>query len=212
MPSKGTASAKELLAQALHLAVAAAMLAACSPAAGSEADEIAAYEYSTSAADEILFLFSTGGMGRLAPQYRLYGDGRLVREIVNQYDRQPFKTSQVELAPADVAALLDLVVATHLPDLDLLDMRSALEALGDAARYREDGETLVLKLRFDSYERPDGTIEAPFKQRVSMVSPALKAELLPDLPEPAGLLSLREALDSYFAVSAAEAIFGKRDE
>jgi hypothetical protein len=163
---------------------------------------VATYQLSTSPSEEILFLTTAGGTGPSLAQYHLYGDGRLVREIVyNRAERTPWKTDEVQLSSEDVELLFQLVVVSDLTE-DRIRQK-----IGRRPLRMSDGSTVVLQLRFDEYQRPGDAKAAPFAPRVSMHAPGLQVRFFPQLGEAKALGTLRTALDDYFTQPAAEVIY-----
>ena len=163
---------------------------------------------STSPSEEILFLASQGGSGPYAPQYRLYGDGRLVREMVEKRTDEPWKSHEVQLSPEDIGLLFQLVVDSGLPELSASVVR---DRIGRDPLTMSDGATVVLELHFESYQKRDESAATRFDPRVSMHAPRLQARHFPELGEAQTLVTLQEALDEYFSQSATEVLYGKRN-
>lgn len=174
-----------------------------------ESGEMPVYQLSTIPDEEILFLTSAGGTGPSVAQYHLYGDGRLVREIVhNKSERTPWRTDEVQLSNEDIELLFQLIVGSELPDLT--DAR-ARQKIGRPLLRMDDGSSLILQLHFDSYQRPGEPEAAPFSPRVSMHAPGLQARFFPQLGEAQALGTVRSALDDYFTEPASEVIHGRKN-
>lgn len=178
-------------------------------AAGTEDGGPLAYRVSADPTVEILALGSYGGLGFFAPQYRLFGDGRLVREIVHKGNRQPDTalTDEVLLDPSDIELLLDLVIAARLPEMTQDGLQ---EAMGRRPLTMADGLTFVLELRFENYQRGGRKGDKPFVVQVKLHAPTLQLKVVPQLAEAQGMLALLEALDGYFPRSAAKVLYGPR--
>lgn len=171
----------------------------------------ATYQLSTSATEEILSLGWHGGLGRLAPRYRLYGDGRLVRDIVDKGGQKTVKRSdEVHLSLQDIDLLMRLCVESELVDLTPARLR---KGLGRAPLQAEDGTTALLRLRFIRYRRAGEEEQAPFSPQIEMHAPKLQLRFFPEVREVQAMVALNEALDGYFSQSASEALYGrKRDK
>ncbi len=179
------------------------VLSGCSGTAAG--NDQASYELSANAADEILFLRPYGGTGALVPWYHLYGDGRLVRDIVHQYHQDPIFTHEVQLSASDVDLLFQLIVGSSLPDLT---EQRLVEQAGRPLPRVIDGSSTVLTLSFASYTRPGEDPVAPFRARVEMHAPHYLARTFPQIPEIQSFATLVEALDDFFAQPAEQVIFG----
>ena len=170
------------------------------------ASEGRSYQVSSSPNEEILFLAIQGGSGPFAPQYRLYGDGRLIREIVEKRTDEPRMSHEAQLLPEDIALLFQLAVDSGLPELDAASVR---ERIGRDPLTMSDGATVVLEMHFETYQKQGQSSETPFESRISMHAPKLQARHFPQLGEAQALVTLQEALDDYFSQSAAEVLYGK---
>jgi hypothetical protein len=177
----------------------------CGPA-GAGDGEPPTYRVSTDPTTEILYFSSYGGSGSFAPQYHLFGDGRLVREMVGKAFRKPQSgmSHEVLLDPTDVKLLMDLVVEAQLPDMTPERLQ---QAFGRRPMKMHDGATYVLRLRFESYTRQSKLVE-PYTAEVKMHSPRLQARVFPDVAEVQGMNTLIEAIDGHFPESAGKVIYG----
>lgn len=163
------------------------------------------YVLSTSATEEILFLRPYGGIGALVPWYHLYGDGRLVRDIVHQRQQEPIYSHEVRLSSSDIELLFQLIVGSKIPDLT---EQRLIEQTGRPLPQAFDASNVVLKLNFASYTRPGDSTNAPFTPRVEMHAPGYLAEVFPQISEIQGFVALVETLDGFFAQPAKQVIFG----
>ena len=171
--------------------------------------DLALFEISRKADVEILFSTTTGSTGPFIVQYRLYGDGRLVREILhNKSERTPFKIEEVYLLRDDIQLLFQLAVAADLPELT--DERIQ-QRIGRPMLRMSDGSTVILELRFRTYQRPGESVGTAFSPRISMHAPGLQARFFPELAEAQALTTIRKALDDYFPRSASEMYWGRRE-
>jgi len=161
------------------------------------------YELSAAPEIELLSLYTSGGMSFYGPRYRLFGDGRLVREIRLKNLDRTLASEEAYLGPDDVRLLVDLIVAAQLPEMTPASLRASL---GHEPEPATDASTSVLELRFETYQSPGGELHAPFTPRVMMLAPMLQARFAPGAPEPQGFITLREALDGYFPTAASEAL------
>ncbi len=166
------------------------------------------YQLSTSATEEVLFVRPHGVYGGLVPWYQLYGDGRLVRDIVHQGTQAPVHSHEVRLAPADIDLLFELIVTSKLVDLT---KERLIDQAGGPLPQAIDAGTYVLTLHFDSYARPGQAEIAPFSTRVEMHAPWYLVKFLPQIPEVQGFAVLLERLDGYFSESASKVIFGSAE-
>lgn len=171
-------------------------------------EDLPVYSVSTDPGVEILNLRFSGGSGRLTPEYQLYGDGRLVRRILDRVSREAVYSDEITLGLEDIDLLIGLVVESHLPELTEERFRSAT---GRRPMKSFDGSTVRLTVRFDSYASPGQESEGPFEAGVKMHDPVTQLRVFPDLREAAGLIALRDALDGYFEHSVVERIDGTRD-
>jgi hypothetical protein len=180
------------------------LVLSCGPADAKDG-EPPPFGVSTDPTIEILYLSSYGGMGSFAPQYRLFGDGRLVREMVDKAFRkpQPGMNHEVLLDPTDVELLMNLVVGARLPEMTPERLQ---QAFGRRPMKMHDGATYVLRLQFESYG--DRAPEEPYVVEVKMHSPRLQARAFPDVPEVQGMNTLIEAIDGFFPESAGKVIYG----
>ena len=169
------------------------------------------FQFSTSATEEILSLGWHGGLGRLAPRYRLYGDGRLVREIVDKGGQRAVKRSdEVQLSLQDIDLLMRLCIESQLVELTPQRLH---QAIGQEPLRMHDGGTAILRLRFISYQRAGKEEQAPFSSQIEMHAPQLQLRFFPEVREVQAMVALDEALDGYFSQSASEALYGrKRDK
>ncbi len=161
---------------------------------------------STSPADEILFLRLGGGNGALVPWYHLYGDGRLVREIVHQSQTAaPFQSETTHLSLTDVDLLFQLIAGSRVPSAT---QERLVEQVGQPLPRALDASGIILDLNFASYTPSGGDTLAPFTPRVYLQAPGYLAELFPQIPEIQGVMAVLETLDSYFPRSADQVILG----
>ena len=166
------------------------------------------YHLSTRATEEILSFGWYGASGDFTPQYRLYGDGRLVREIVYAGNRKTVKRSdEVHLSLQDIDLLMRLCVESKLVELTPQRLR---RAIGQEPLRMDDGGTALLRLRFMSYHRPGEKEQAPFSPQIEMHAPQLQLRFFPDVREVEAMVALNEALDGYFSQSASEVLYGRK--
>ncbi len=152
------------------------------------------YRVSGNGRQEILFLGVSGGDYPFAPWYRLFGDGRLVREIVRS-GVAVVHSEEMELPPADVEQILRSVVNSRLAELT---QQRVLSVAGGRQPGVEDGEEVALRVEFDSYQRRGEAVRAPFVTDVHLSSPALLADRFPDFTEAKAAVDLRTRLEGYF--------------
>lgn len=164
------------------------------PVASKPATPEVAYKTSGNGRQEILFLSVSGGGYPFAPSYRLFGDGRLVREIVRS-GAAVLHSEEVELPPAEVEQMVRSVVESRLAELT---QTRALAAAGGRQPGVEDGEEIALRVEFDSYQRRGETARVPFVTDVHLSSPALLAERFPGFTEAKAAAELRSRLEAYF--------------
>lgn len=180
-----------------------ALLAACRPR--EQAPEGIAYEISDSPKQLILLLRASGGLGGLLPLYRLYGDGRLVREIVTRTGLETVRSDEMRLARDEVERLFARLVASKALGVEpdgLLELEGG-PPLADAF----DAPRWFLRLHFRRYELPDGSERAPYTPRIRLYEPATARERsFPRIAEIDRLASLPGLLDAYFEESAREAM------
>jgi hypothetical protein len=166
------------------------------------------FQFSTSATEEILSLGWHGGLGRFAPRYRLYGDGRLVREIVDKGGQRALKRSdEVQLSLQDIDLLMRLCVDSELAELTPQRLR---RGIGQEPLRADDGGTALLRLRFISYQRAGEEEQAPFSPQIEMHAPKLQLRFFSEVREIQAMVALDEALDGYFSQSATEVLYGRK--
>lgn len=163
---------------------------------------IASYRVSTSPSDEILNYSVSGGLGFLVPEYRLYGDGRLVREVIDQGNRESVTREERQLSAEDVEVLFRLAVESRLAELT----PNRLRATVGVTPLREDSTSVVLRLRFESYQRVGEPEIAPFEPQIIMETPSVVTRSFPQFREGQALVALTEALEAYFGQTSAQAV------
>jgi hypothetical protein len=135
----------------------------------------------------------------------LYGDGRLVREIVHQQQQQPIYSHEVGLSTQDISLLFDLIVGANIPDLT---EQRLVEQAGRPLPRAFDASSVVLRLNFVSYTRPGENAVSPFSPRVELHAPRYLASVLPQIAEIQAFVTLVDALDEFFPQPAEQVIFG----
>ena len=167
------------------------------------------YEVARTQGAEVLRLGWYGGMRPLTARYRLFGDGRLLREVVRQADpTEAVRTDGVSLDEDDVTFLFDVVVHTGLATATSEELLEATD--GVALSHPLDGATAVLDVSIARYETPEG-VESPFTRRIVIPSPDYQAKRFPQVRAFSGLLDLHTALDSYFPQTVDEAVHEVED-
>lgn len=198
MTTKAAPSRCPRLVAILTGALSASALLVCPPNGVPDDGPATHYEVSTRHDQEILSLALYGGPAQLSAQYRLYGDGRLLRELVNQVDRQPVRTDEARIEPPALASLMDEIVASDLPSLT----RHRLQALtGHQELAIDDAVSVRLILHFISYHEPGEEIRAPYTSEVWLEAPEVWERLFPDVSEVRALNALARSLDAEFSES-----------
>lgn len=186
----------------------AAFLASCGllacTATEATGQEQVSYEVSASPAEQILFYTMEGGFGVLAPQYRLFGDGRLVREILSVGAGRPvLLVHETQIGTQDIELLFQLIVSSGLVDLTPERLR---EAAGGTVPGLIDGRTHVVEPHFTMYKRPGEAALVPYSTRVRMPTPASVLQQLPELAGASAFVELLDALDGSFPKPASAVI------
>lgn len=167
-------------------------------------DEIA-YEVSWAAQEEVLFLTTAGGSTRRALQYRLFGDGRLVREIFDQNDRQKiYYSDETMIEPIEISEIFEKVVSSHL--IDLTPKRFEEATQGKRALVT-DGRSVILHCKFQSFVRDGEALPSPFEMRVVMENPSWVARKVPEMAEARALVVIEQQLDGYFPESSRQVFY-----
>jgi len=170
----------------------------------SAASGLPEYRLSPEGDAEILHLAWHGGMRRYAVQYRLFGDGRLVREVVAQAQRdESLRADEVRLEEEDIRLLFEAMVRRGLPTATTERLLEATD--GIRLSQPKDGATVILRLDFAAYETAGGA-EASFRPQVVVPSPHTQARRFPEVRELDALVAVLDALDAYFSQTAYEAI------
>ena len=166
--------------------------------------EIVRCQLSPSPEVEVLYLGGYGGSSFYAAQYRLFGDGRLVREIVPQTKRvKPIRVDEVELAQDDLDLIVETIVRGRLAAATPENLQESLE--GRRLANVEDASNMVLRVQFAACDSNAGLLE-PFSAEVSIPAPTFQARRFPEVPEFQALLTVYSALEAYFPVPVAEAL------
>ncbi len=160
------------------------------------------YRISSLPEDAVLEYGFHGGYGLTSPRYHLYGDGLLVREVIDKMTNRAVTTKELQLSLQDVDALMQMVVESGVPELT----QHKIRAVVGPGSLVQDAWMVVLQLRFESYQREGKAEIAPFEPKITMETPSLVAEAFPDFREAHALVALNEALEEYFEQSGTEAV------
>ena len=161
-----------------------------------------AYTLSRDGSDEILFFGRSGGLRFFDAQYKIHGDGRLVREVVNKIRRDvPLRRDEIQLSSNEVTDLFDQIVAAELPTMEIAELLPPGEKLISL----EDGRSFFIILNFAEYELDSGPVEG-FTARLSIPEPELQAQEFPDVPQLRAFVDVVAFLLGRFETSDLEAI------
>lgn len=153
---------------------------------------------------EVVYLGWYGGSSFHTAQYRLFGDGRLLREIVLKSERnKPLRIDEVKVAESDLRLIRKAIVRGHLTTMTPDRLQESME--GQELLYPEDGSTAQLRVRFAACNSNAGRIE-PFSTSISMPSPRIQAERFPQVREIQAFLTVVDALEAYFPESVFDAL------
>ncbi len=171
-----------------------------SPASGGPDFESASFEVSTDPTDLVLFLTERGGLGNAtAFQFLLYGDGRLVRERVDNSNLKVLQSEEVALTFDETSEILDHAVRSGLAEFTSERVR---EVVGHDQAISVDSSTVVLEMNFIRYERPGLSERAPYTATARLTNPRIYARAYPELTEASALRRLQELVANHFIASS----------
>lgn len=181
------------------LVLALLVLAACGQRIAAEEAE-RSFRISNDPDEKLIYLASHPESTRFATAFALYGDGRLVREKINQGNQDVVETSESVLTYADIESLVRLSVEAGLVDLT---REALLDSVGGRMPKRDDGRSVRLRISLEEYRGPSQSEAAPIVREIWMPSPSYLSGLFPQLGTIRGLLDLEEALDAYAPAATA---------
>ncbi|MGB5752491.1 MAG: hypothetical protein WBN87_06495 [Thermoanaerobaculia bacterium] len=157
---------------------------------------------------EVLYLTWEGGLGMHTPQYRLFGDGRLLREVVQKTKpNRPLLVDEVHLSQDDLDLIFEAIVRGRLAAMTHETLR---DAMGDRRfRVPEDYPMVKLRVQFSSCGSSTGSL-VPYSNTVYLAGAEYLARKLPEVRELQALVTVIDALAAYFPESAAEALREER--
>lgn len=165
--------------------------------------EVVGCEFSTNPEEEVLSLRGYGGMSFETIQFRLFGDGRLLREIVRKSNRKrPLRVDEVPLAQGDIDSIIEVIVRGRL---DGMTSETLQKAWGLTLSYPTDAGGVVLRVQFVACDSTNGGIGPRFTE-VWMPAPYTQARNHPGIKEFVAFTELYEALDAFFPESMGEAL------
>ena len=147
--------------------------------------------------EKLIYFASHPESTRFGTVFTLYGDGRLVRDRINQGNQEVAESSEAVLEQADIESLIRLAVEAGLMDLT---RDALLDSLGGRMPRTANGRTVTLRVRLEEYQGPAQPEAAPLlDHEVRMNTPSYLARSFPEHREIRGLLDLEEALKAYAA-------------
>jgi len=186
------------------LAAAAAATAGCAQESGGAEPSKGTPSFALTAngREEVLFVGYYGGSAMVSHRYRLYGDGRLVREIFDQGRDIVLGVDEVEISQADIDRIFQPLVAARVPELTKARLsqvtHNADEASSDAADVR-------VRMSFSSYQSSPSKAREPLQVDTSLKGPGLLAREFPDFAEAKAVAELGRELDRHFPKNVYEA-------
>jgi len=157
------------------------------------------YELSTLPEEEVFAYAFHGGMSFTSIRYRLYGDRRLVREVVIGSPRRVLATREIRLSQEEIHALIQPTVG----GLAELTPRKRTSVIGTSP-LSTDAVYVELRLRLESYQRPGEEEIAPFEHDIWL--DPMAARRFPQFKEAQDLVALNEMLEEFFGQTSFEAI------